>query len=378
MSRPFYLLGHNTNSLGEIREGLRSGLNAFEIDVHRDAAARLYVSHDFVEEPPPRAPNVKPPKLVPFLRELRALAVSPEGAGIALVVIDSKVTSAAHAVEIAGAVREHLSDDGALLPVIYSVPSCEIAKTYFSQIHASLRATEALMIDEEASAADVSRFFGRLGVRRGCYGNGITTLAGVGLPSPKLVAQLDSAVAFRAVGNLRFLYPWVLVEPATMREFLRIGVSGVMVDTPNAGRLVEVLAGREFRERYRAATREDDPFALDHSPLLQVLTQDVTHAGTDAKISFVLELAGGRQVQKTVDAAPHGRFERGARDFVLFPGETFSIAEVVAVTVSHDGSGNAPGWALETLTLRRRGETDRTLSFDCEVQADEAVRRAFE
>jgi hypothetical protein len=375
MARPFFLIGHNTNSIEEIREGLRTGLNAFEIDVNCDAEGALYVSHDFVLSPPSR-PDANPPELVAFLRELHALALSPAGAGIALIVLDSKVTSAAHGLEVAHAVRTVLCRDGVRLPVIYSVPTCEIGSTYFSEFKASLRDDEALMIDEEANAADASRFFERIGVRHGCYGNGITTLAGIGLPSPRLAAQMDSAVAFRALGNLRLVYPWVLVEPATMREFLRIGVSGVMVDTPNAGRLVEVLAEPEFEPLYRKATRADDPFAPDTSPLLEVVTRDALFAGTDATIRFVLELTDGRRVSRSVDAAAYGRFERGARDFVLFT-EAFRLAEVKAIEVSHDGAGNAPDWGLEAITLRRRGEAARDLRFECAIRAGNPVRRAF-
>ena len=263
MARPFYLIGHNTNSIDEIREGLAAGLNAFEIDVNRDADDQLYVAHDFVAAPLLEVLGAMPPKLDVFLSELRQLAVSPEGAGIALVIIDSKITSAALGAEIARSVRAHLTDNAQLLPVIYSVPKVGDAETFFQQIHASLMSKEGLMIDEEDDAALVSKVFHALGVRHACYANGITTIAGIGLPSPNLAAEMEAAVALRAAGELRFTYPWVLTRPDTMAEFMRLGVSGVMVDTPRATELANVMRSPELAEQVRVATRADDPFTAE-------------------------------------------------------------------------------------------------------------------
>jgi hypothetical protein len=201
-------------------------------------------------------------------------------------------------------------------------------------------------------------------VRRGCYANGATTIAGVGLPTPAQAAQMDAGVATRAVGNLRFVYPWVIRVRSTMREFVRIGCDGVMVDTSEGDDLAAVLREPEFLGQVHAATRADDPFAEDYTPLLQVRTADVAHAGTDARISFVLELASGRKIVKSVDAALVGRFERGSLNFVLLPGESFALTEARTITVSHDGGGNAPDWELASITLRKRGDLDRTVTFD--------------
>ncbi|HET7544613.1 MAG TPA: PLAT/LH2 domain-containing protein [Polyangiaceae bacterium] len=374
MARPFYLVGHNTNSIQEIRDGLASGLNAFEIDVNRDANDQLFVAHDFVEQPSIRAPNIRPPQLDVFLSELRQLALSREGAGMALLIIDSKVRAPALGAKIARSVRANLTDNSRLLPVIYSVAKVADAQTFFGPIHDTLASNEGLMIDEEPDPAQASHFFQGLGVRRGCWGNGVTTIAGIGLPTPNLPVQMDAGVAIRAVGNLRFVYPWVLREPSTIAEFVRIGVNGVMVDTGQAAGLVGVLRRPEFAAHVRSATRADDPFADDRSPLLQIQTADVAHAGTDARITFTLELDGGRTIKKSVDAAFNGRFERGSLNFVLLQNDAFSIAEVRAVTVVHDGSGNAPDWELATITLRRRGEQDRIAAFHRVVSANSAAR----
>jgi hypothetical protein len=374
MVRPFYLIGHNTNSIEEIREGLALGLNAFEIDVNRDSEDQLYVAHDFVDEPWLSAPSQSPPRLEVFLQELRNLAVSAEGAPIALVILDSKVQSAALGAEIVRSVRANLTDGASLLPVIYSVPKLADAQTFFQDVHAGLQVKEGLMVDEESEAAHVSDFFQSLGVGRGCYGNGVTTIAGIGLPTPNLATQMDAGVAIRALGNLKFVYPWVLRETSTIAEFVRIGVSGVLVDTDRADELLAVLQSPELAKHARVATRADDPFAEDRSPLLKVRTADVGYAGTDARITFTLDLAGGQAVEKTVDGAFTGRFERGSVNFVPLQNEAFTLSEVRAVAVSHDGGGIAPHWELATITLRKRGEQDRVATFNQIVPANTVVR----
>ena len=108
--------------------------------------------------------------------------------------------------------------------------------------------------------------------------------------------------------------------------------------------------------------------------MLQIHTADVAHAGTDARITFTLELAGGQAVRKTMDAAFNGRFDRGSLNFVLLPDASFSLSAVRALTVSHDGGRNAPDWQLATIVLRKRGEPDRTVTFNQLVTAHSPVR----
>ncbi|HEY3496691.1 MAG TPA: hypothetical protein VGK73_18455 [Polyangiaceae bacterium] len=255
--RPIYLVGHNTNSIAEIEDGLARGLNAFEIDINKDEHDELFVSHGPVNGATALVTGPCP-RLVPFLLELKRLVSSPAGSKIALVIFDCKISDPALAVELVDAVRTCLTGAGSSLPVIYSVPALSDARTFFEPIQSGLQPREALMIDEEGDPRAVATFFAERGVVRAAYGNGITTVLGVGLPSPRLVAQMEEAVALAALG---FVYAWVLVAAGTMRRFLRAGVSGVMVDTSDAETLVRVLEEPEFSSQLRRATRDDDPLA---------------------------------------------------------------------------------------------------------------------
>jgi hypothetical protein len=374
--RPFYLIGHNTNSLAEIRAGLERGLNAFELDVNRDERGRLYVSHDAVDEawPPSGEP---PPRLVPFLTELRRLVDSPEGAPIALVIFDCKIAESELAVELLDAVRRELTQAGTSLHVIFSVPSLRRAETFFAPIHGRLTDHEALMIDEEDEPRRVAAFFAEKQVARAAYGNGISTVLGLGLPSPSLFGQMDLAVGLAAVENLRFVYPWVLVAESTIREFVRIGVHGAMVDIDHASTLTRVLDEPEFANQVRVAVRDDDPLAPCTSLLLEVTTADVSHAGTDAAVTFSLTAADGRVLSRTVDGSFNGRFERGTVTYVTMPGLALAPAQIRSITVAHDGAGVAPGWHLASIALKTCGHETKRVVFDCEVTRGSPVTRAW-
>lgn len=379
MPRPFYLVGHNTNSIKEIEDGLAAGLNAFEIDIHRDRNSRLFVSHNLVHPQSSRSAFPPPPRLVPFLQALHALATSAKGQRIALIIFDCKINSAEHGARVVAATRKELNKAGLKLPVIYSVPTLGDARTFFQKVAGDLQEHEGLMIDQESNPSDVATFFRNLAVDRAGYGNGATALFGVGLPTPNLAAQMDAGVALRALGQLRFVYPWVLVARDTMREFIRIGVNGVMVDTSNADRLVEVLTS-DFADRVRVATRADDPFQPDSSSVLQVVTKDVPHAETDALVELELELENGTQLKRVVDGGYRGRFERGTSTFVTFWDSAFRPGDVRAISVRQDGGGRDPNWFLDNVTLRdeisEQEKIDpKVVEFDTLVEKGVTVRK---
>jgi len=372
--RPFYLIGHNTNSLAEIRTGLERGLNAFEIDVNEDARGLLYVSHDRVDEP--WLPGGEPaPRVGPFLTELGRLAHSPAGQAIALVIFDCKVARPELALALLDAVRSELTHGGTSLHVIFSVPSLRAAETFFASLHGRLTDHEALMIDEEDDAHRVAGFFADQGVARAAYGNGISSVLGFGLPSPSLVWQMDLALALVAAGSLRFVYPWVLVAEKTLRAFVRSGVHGAMVDVERAAPFARVLGEPEFANEIRPASRDDDPLAERAALVLEVRTADVSHAGTDATVTFSLTAADGRVFTHTVDGFFNGRFERNSVTFVTLFGVALAPGQVRSITVSHDGAGLGPDWCLASITLRTRGHEPSHVVFDCEVTRDRPATR---
>jgi hypothetical protein len=370
MTRAVYLIGHNTNTIEEIERGLASGLNAFEIDLNIDPDREIFVSHDPVG--PTKLGFEPPPRLIPFLQRLREIADRDER--VSLVIFDFKFSAPDLGECVLRATREHLTA-GNGLHVIYSIAKIESARTLFEPFIAALAPSEGLMIDEEADPGQVTQFFQSRNVERACYGDGVTTLAGLGLPTPALIAEMDVAVALRTMGHLRFVYPWVLVTADTIREFFRTGVSGTMVDIDAAATLASVVAEPEFADRLHSARRSDDPFAPDHSLLLQVRTADVSFAGTNARVTFTVIPKQGPKIVRSVDAQLNYRFERGSVTFVSCLGVGLAPDDISAITVTHDGAGIAPAWRLDSITFSRRGLEDKKVVFDCEITEDAPVTR---
>ncbi|HWP04551.1 MAG TPA: hypothetical protein VNN72_02360 [Polyangiaceae bacterium] len=260
MARPVYLIGHNTNSMDEVRSAVARGLNAVEIDINSDEDGELYVSHYGVTPLRRALPLELPSRLVPFLNELKAFVDSPQGEALALVILDSKLAEPRLAAELHSKVRAHLTEEGTALHVIVSIPSLERVP-FFEPLQLHLSDHEALMIDEEDDPHVVAEFFARAGVTRAAYGNGVTTVAGFSLASASLITCMERAVALKRLGKLGFVYPWVLVHREMIEACLRIGVSGVMVDIENAEALTGVLAEPQFASELRRAERGDDPLA---------------------------------------------------------------------------------------------------------------------
>src|SRR5260221_5798789 len=194
MKRPFYMIGHNTNSISEISDGLQHGLNAFEIDIQKDENDHLYVNHDPVSPTflIQRGAQV-PPQLVPFLIELRKL-FDEKGDDAALVIFDCKIDDPNLAARLLEDVRTYLTDDGTRFPVVFSVPFVEIAERFFPQIRGRLTPSEGLMVDQVSDPDKVARHFLNPYVPNACYGDGITTVLGIGLPfGPELAMLMDVA-----------------------------------------------------------------------------------------------------------------------------------------------------------------------------------------
>jgi PLAT/LH2 domain-containing protein len=357
MTRPFYLVGHNTNSLAAVRLGLRSGLNAFEIDVNKDARGRLFVSHGAV--PPTVALFGPPVPLTDFLDEFAALAPR-----IALLIWDCKIEDPALAVRLRDETRKRFSDGGDGTAVVYSVPYVDRARQFFRDIRTGLTAREGLMVDQEKDATRVARCFREMGVVNACYGNGVTTIpgVGVGLPSPSLPSEFDTAVAVEALDGLAFTYPWVIAQAETMREFVGIGVDGMIVDVADAGTLVDVVA--RSGGAVRPAVPGDGPFAVGGSPLvLEVVTGDVPNAGTDATVTFTVERSAREPVTKVFDGARVGRLERGTSTWVTLRDADVASADVVAIKVRHDGGHLSSEWFLDSIAVHQRGAAKRTCTF---------------
>jgi glycerophosphoryl diester phosphodiesterase len=336
--RPFYILGHNTNTIEEVQAALELGANAIEPDVNvylADANA-LCISHDKA------AGNA--PSLQAFLTDLRRVAREDER--LALVVFDCKTALAKprHGAALLRAIRTHLSADTGLNVVLSVAELSEFGM--FRDIAAGLGPREGLMVDFEDDPVAVSRRFARAAVSNGCYGNGISVLnAQLG---PHVRPSMERACALRAAsGQPRFIYVWTVNDGALLREYVRIGVDGIITDDP--ARLRHIVSTPDFARQVRLATRDDVPFAAAHGAYaLTVHTAQVAWAGTDAFLTFTLRGDHGTAAV-TVDAQWGHRMESGRTDYVTL--RSADLGPLQSLTVSLVEQGMDSDWRLERIEV---------------------------
>jgi PLAT/LH2 domain len=337
--RPFYVVGHNPNTIAEVNHALSKGANAIEPDVNvfESNSSELCISHS--------GGDSGDPSLVQFLDDLHNVA-SQQNSPLALIVFDCKpdTNTADFGLTLLTAIRTHLTFD-IPLNIIISVSSFD-GVGMFDKIRGILGPREGLMIDEENDPAAVANFFIGAGVGHRCYGNGNTIQSPV--TSPNLRPSIEHACGLRAGhDSFKFIYEWTTDDKERMREFIRTGVDGMITDQP--GRLLSVIQEPEFSSLIRFATRADNPFKQPNANYeLAIHTGDVHMGGTDANVTFTLTGAAGTAV-KVIDTSLDGRMERNDWNFVTIP--SADLGALSSITVQRDNSGNGPKWFLDRILV---------------------------
>jgi len=271
--RPFYIIGHGSNSIPLAREYLASGANALEADVnvYRSRPNQLCVDHGPMLTGGRGSDNA--PSLVEYLTELHSLA--RENPDFALVDFDCKppAATAEHGVALIEAIRTNLIGEGQdriKLDVIISVASFKEA-AIFTRIVGNLRSGEAVMIDQEDDPSKVSQFFTSIGARSQCYCNGTSVAnAESWLLAPRVRSSIEEACLLRTKDKkIKFVGVWTVNDPDLMREYITMGVDGMMTDIappiyncgPGLTALTALVNSEGSRLGIRKASRTDQPFS---------------------------------------------------------------------------------------------------------------------
>ncbi len=105
IQRPFYIIGHNPNTISDVRLALAAGANAIEPDlnVYSNNPAAFCISHFEGDD--------EASSLIAYLDELHAIVV--ENAQLALIIFDCKsaVSSSEQGYQILMTIRKHLTHD---------------------------------------------------------------------------------------------------------------------------------------------------------------------------------------------------------------------------------------------------------------------------
>jgi len=346
-----------------VTAALQAGANAIEVDVnvYEDKQDELCISEAGGLDSDEGGDSSAPP-IARFLNELHPIVIdNPEN--LALVIFDCKpkVANARHGDSVLAIIRNLLTFDNNL-NVIISVASLSEG-AIFDSIRSILERREGVMIDEENDPDAVSAFFSD--VDHQCYGNGVAHLFQSPTLSPHIRPSIERACASRADrGKIKFVYVWSLGDPDFMREYIRIGVNGIIpgkppsaFDASSVAKLRAIIDEEEFQSKVRLAGRSENPFARpDTAYALQVHTGDEHNAGTDANVIFTLTGTFGSS-SKTVDASligsilgkTPGRMERNAWDFVTL--QSLNLGSLQSITVQRDDQGNAPDWFLDRILV---------------------------
>jgi glycerophosphoryl diester phosphodiesterase len=336
--RPFYVVGHNPNTIADVKKALHAGANAIEPDVNvfEDHQDQLCISHG---EGEPGAPSLEQ-----FLKDLRQVA--QDNHALSLVVFDckEKVATPGHGTTLLNAIRKFLTHD-TQLNIIISVGNLSMT-AIFDNMMGQLGPREGVMIDEENDPIAVSNFFTIAGVQNQCYGNGISVFNSI--LGPHVRPSMERACEFRAEMNrTRFIYVWTVNDDDLMFEYIRIGIDGIITD--DVGKLNNIAHDPQFASIIRLANRNDDPFRPSNFTYgLTIHTGDVWMGGTDANVTFTLTGLAGT-ASKQVDTSLHGRMERNDWNYVTM--QSPDLGALQSITVQRDNDGNGPDWYLDRIKV---------------------------
>jgi hypothetical protein len=375
--RPFYVVGHNPNTIDDVNAALDAGANAIEPDVNVHEDGTLCISEVTVAGAKTLA-HSDAPSLEDFLNDLHDIAVRrPE---LALVVFDVKPQAARpeYGPILLREIRTRLTHD-TNVNVIISV--ADLPHTHlFDGIKDSLGQREGLMVDSENDPGRVSNW-AFSDVDNQCYGNGIANAFRSQTFSPNIRYSIERACALKAgLGRIKFIYTWSIAawDFPDMEEYIRIGVDGIIAgdrpaafDPESVAILRGVISEGRFQPLIRLATRQDNPFTPPNAAYALTVHTDSRHnAGTDANVTFTLTGTYGSS-SKTVDASligsvlgdTPGRLENGL-DYVTLP--STDLGELKSITVRRDDQGNAPDWYLNWIEVSsfRYGVSSKKASFE--------------
>jgi hypothetical protein len=247
-----YSIAHRCNTPEAVKSAFREGANAVECDVNCYDDC-FYAQHD---------PLSEGTDLSAFLKKIKKVADAVKER-FSLIIFDLKETiNRSRLKEVHKLVRS-LFSDGTGIKVVYSVSSVRRG-LIFKGVLQELDSEEGLSIDEDDYPLKVQHFFEGIDISRSCYGNGISAAVPEEFGGP-IRESLRKAVLLKMRRQIiKFVYIWTIDLKSSMREYLDLGVDGIM--TNHTDGLKEVLQEKKYRSAFRLATRSDTPFAGETLP----------------------------------------------------------------------------------------------------------------
>jgi hypothetical protein len=274
--RPFYVIGHGANTLPQAADYLSAGANALEVDVNVRAGPSdaLCIGHG----PDVGIGAASKTHSIPIADYLVGLHQLARTNSLALVYFDCKTLAATpeHGAALLQDIRKYLAGpeaDHVEVTVLISVGKLK-EKAIFADITRGLGSREGLMVDGFSDPAAVTGYFTGEQVTNQAFCDGIVPMNPV-LSQFLIFHSVHKACALRnREHHIRFVGTWSVNNPWCMRQYIKMGVDGIVVDRgpvwynfclANWGHglrsLTKIVRTRGARLGIRLATPADNPFA---------------------------------------------------------------------------------------------------------------------
>lgn len=269
--RPFYLIGHNADTVAEVEEYLKMGASGFDIDVN---VAKSNTNHLCIGHGPDLGTggsDTNAPPIVNYFREVHRLA--RQYTNLSLIYLDCKalVATPEKGRVLLQVVRNHLVGLGPdRIPINVIITGGTVKdRSLFEAIAPDLRDHEAVMFDYEDHPGATSEYFSEIGVINQCYadGTGVMNFAQC-LFARHIRPGITAACALRDQKHqIRLVLTWTVNSRRQMEKYIKLGVDGMISEksghfyNPGGGfkKLAALVRDRGPELGIRPATRADDP-----------------------------------------------------------------------------------------------------------------------
>ena len=341
--QPFFVIGHNPNSIEEANDYLLKGANALEPDiVYADGI--FYVSHQ------EHLSYDGVPTLNDYLLGLTHLLQDNPRYQLALIIWDIKTTNF-DPNELVAQIKKSFTGKAAEEVVMLLTHADDHA---FLSRYDGNDARIGIGTDESnESAAALQGYFKTAGHRRISYADGITTL----LSKTGIVENIVAAKLQQASGDettFRFVYTWVLSQEKSLRRFLNLYINAIMVDMNGVDTLLRLLKEPPYEAVYELAAPGQNPFAdeIQDQYLLEVTTADQPFAGTDADLVFVVQGSRASITSLPVETGMLSRMERGTMSSHVIEGP--DIGDIKGISIQLLSGGIASAWLPESIHVTNK------------------------
>ena len=259
MPRPFYLIGHNPNSVDEAIRCIRAGANAIEPDLY------FKDGEFYVNEVIPFVSKIFPPKKGPvlkdYLTDLKHALMADPSLQLALIMWDTKNMDQYNVNDLFAILRQYFIN---FFPQI-SVGVTTGDKKYLQCFDTLIAETnqEIAGIDGMCTVDEARHYFESRGLNY-MYANG----TGVPLWPTTLDRykhQIMRAVTIRDHPQnhyLRWVYVYTVNNANHIREYLRLNLDGL--NTDNVALVKSILQEDEFKNMYQL---KDIPVSIHDIPV---------------------------------------------------------------------------------------------------------------